>query len=134
MIDTAIPEPGTPPTCQLAPPLLTLELAAGDDRADRPALRATTVREFVVLAELDQEVTSSHERELTELLLGYQATIRRNPNGRTEIQLLTPAHDVWQSILEAMVTLTNAGCALTAIHVAQSDERGRNQETTKPNV
>jgi len=134
VIDTATPEPRTPPTCQLAPPLLTLDLAAGDDRADRPALRATTVREFVVRAELDQAVTSSHERELSELLLGYQATICRTPNGRTEIQLLTPAHDVWQSILEAMVTLTNAGCAPTAIHVAQSDEPGQTQETTKLTV
>ena len=133
MIDTAIPQPRIPPTGQLAPPLLTLDSAAGDDRADRPALRATTVREFVVRAELDQAVTSSHQRELTESLLGYQATIRVNLDGRTEIRLLTPAHDVWQSVLEAMVTLTNAGCAPTAIHVTQSDERGQTQETTKPN-
>ena len=109
-------------------------MAAGDDRADRPALRATTVREFVVHAELDQTATSSHQPELAESLLGYRATIRVKPNGRTEIRLLTPAHDVWQSILEAMVTLTNAGYAPTAIHVTQSDEREQTQKTTKPNI
>ena len=87
------------------------------------------MRDYTVRVELDQMVTASRQRELTELLAGYQATIRVTTDGRSEIQLLTSGHDVWQSALTAMVALTKAGCAPIAMHIAQIDEQEQSQGT-----
>ena len=80
------------------------------------------MKHYIVRAELERVVTASHHDEIADLLAVFEPTITLDANGRTEVQLAMSGHDLWLSILKAMVALTNAHCALTAIHVTQAGE------------
>ena len=116
------PEPQAPQPLQLAPGLSSTRPA----HQGRPI---SPLKEYIVRAELDQAPDPHQQNDLAELLTGHQVRIGRSPEGRTAIQLVLPGRDLWQSVLDAMVTLTNARCAPTALSIV---EVGRHERLPRP--
>lgn len=118
-----------------APPPLTL-VGIRDDLVRQSAQRAAEVKGYTVHAELDHTVTPSRHHELAELLAGYQPKISVDTLGGTNLQFAVTGQDIWQSVLAAMVALTNARCAPTALRIAIDEEapsgRGRRGRRTRP--
>ena len=117
---------------RLTPPAPLILTVPGDDSSDQAAQRATMVKHYTVRAELSQTLTPSRQDELTEILAAHQATISPNKDGRTDLKLAVSGHDIWQSILTAMVALTNARWEPIGLHIAQTDIPERSPETERP--
>ena len=116
------PEPQAPQPLQLAP-------AFSDTSQAHQGRPISPLKEYIVRAELDQAPDPHQQNDIAELLTGHQVRIGRSPEGRTAIQLVLPGRDLWQSVLDAMVTLTNARCAPTALSIV---EVGRHERLPRP--
>jgi hypothetical protein len=130
--EEAIPNCRVSQAFRLAPPPALTPLAAvsDDDDRDHPGVqKATPLKDYIVHAELDRAVALSRQHELAELLQGHQPTISLNTDGGTEVRLAISGQDLWQSILEAMVALTNARCTPTVMRIAQVNEGEKPHQT-----
>ena len=112
------PEPRAPRPLQLAPDFSD----ASPAHQGRPI---SPLKRYIVRAELDQAPDPHQQDDIVELLAAHEARIGRSPEGRTAIQLVLSGGDLWQSILDAMVTLTNAHCAPTALSIVEAGRHER---------
>jgi hypothetical protein len=114
------PEPRAPQPLQLAP-------ASSDTGPPHQRRPISPLKEYIVRAELDKAADTHQQNDIVELLAGHRVRVSRSPEGRTAIQLVLSGRDLWQSVLDAMVTLTNARCAPTALSVVEAgrDDRPR---------
>lgn len=122
----ATPEPRAPHPLQLAPPF-----AVPDTDLTHQGRQISPAKNYIVRAELDQALDPHQQNQIADLLAGHQVRIGLSPEGRTGIQLVLPGRDLWQSALEAVVTLTNARCTPTALSIV---EAGRHDRPRRPSA
>ena len=90
------------------------------------------VKHYTVRAGLDRVLTPSRQEELAEILAGHEATFSANDDGGTDIRLAISGHDIWQSILTAMVALTNADWTPIGLQIEQTAVPDGSHQTESP--
>jgi hypothetical protein len=102
-----------------APPALVLD-GVRDDLAHQAAERAASVKTYTVRVGLDPRTAGERHDELALHLADNEPILNLDASGPASVEFTLTGHDVWEVVLSAMVSLTNAGCMPVNMHIEQT--------------